>query len=131
MKTQIAHALHLVEEFIQLWKGQSIVQPEQFISESVTFSSSYRGAVTSRENLISFLNQDFISHDHVDIQLSNLVKKSSGSTSKISSYFYAQASKDQEVSFGGMLIFTLQNEYIQDIKIGGFKQQVQQYKNQP
>lgn len=117
MKTQIAHALHSVEQFIQLWKGQSMIQPEQFISESVTFSSSYRGVVTSRENLISFLKQDFISHDHVDIQLSNVVKKSSGSTSKISGYFYAQASKNQEVYFGGMLIFTLKNEYIQDIKI--------------
>lgn len=117
MKTNISDAFSSVESFIQLWMGKNVIKPDLFLSNDITLSSSHRGKASSLKDVLQHLNDEFVSSDQVNLNLTNVVKKYSNSMIKISGYFYGKVSNEPSVFFGGMIIFTLKDEYIQDIKI--------------
>lgn len=117
MRSKFKKSQQAIQQFIQLWKGLSITEPQTFLSEFISLSSSHRGNSDSCSNVIQHLKHEFTPNSQVDIHLTNLVKKSLDSKIKISAYFYGNAIASQKVFFGGMITFTLQDELIQEVKI--------------
>ncbi|OTG88744.1 nuclear transport factor 2 family protein [Acinetobacter sp. ANC 3832] len=105
------------EKFIQLWQGNTTDLVETFLSQDIQLSSSHRGNQRSISQVIDHLKNDFDSNASNNIHISNVVEKSTTEKTQISAYFYGETTLKNTVFFGGMMIVTLNQHLIDDIKI--------------